>query len=58
MFESGMGKAQVLTSEYPNQYMLPSLTSKVGHQNPTKPDPVYTPAYKTHQPKNTIPVVQ
>jgi hypothetical protein len=44
MFEFGMGMAQALTSEYPNQYMLPSPTSKVGHKNPTKPDLVYTPS--------------
>jgi hypothetical protein len=42
MFEFGMGMAQALTSEYPNQYMLPSPTSRVGHQNPTKPNLVYT----------------
>jgi hypothetical protein len=42
MFEYGMGIGQALTSEHPNQYMLISPTSKVGHQNPTKPDLVYT----------------
>jgi hypothetical protein len=42
MFEFGMGMAQILTSEYPNQYMLPFATSRVGHHNPTKPDLVYT----------------
>jgi hypothetical protein len=43
MSEFGMGTVQALTFKYPNQYMLPSPTSKVGHQNPTKPDLVYIP---------------